>query len=291
MMPTKENSLEENVLPFETDYLPDFVLKKAVVELNETSENKVQMLESLKELASDLGKIADFIFEDDFLRVFLRYSKYNISKAFAQLRNFVHFRRKYDSLFESIPEEYFVTKKSAEFFSVLPYRDSHGCTLVLLELGKWDPAELHIDDFKRLTLAVYLQVLRDPMTQINGFQVIHDFSGTSIEHLRYCTPQNLYFLYHGALNCFPTRYKGIHMVNESVVLKALWAIIKNFLPEKLKKRILFHSNPKDLLNFFPPSILPTQYGGDLIHYHNKNMIKKMNAEFGKSPFGGDPNFY
>ncbi|KAF8778318.1 Retinaldehyde-binding protein 1 like protein [Argiope bruennichi] len=136
MMPTKENSLEENVLPFETDYLPDFVLKKAVVELNETSENKVQMLESLKELASDLEKIADFIFEDDFLRVFLRYSKYNISKAFAQLRNFVHFRRKYDWLFESIPEEYFVTKKSTEFFSVLPYRDSHGCTLVLLELGK-----------------------------------------------------------------------------------------------------------------------------------------------------------
>ncbi|KAF8778317.1 hypothetical protein HNY73_015049 [Argiope bruennichi] len=54
MMPTKENSLEENVLPFETDYLPDFVLKKAVVELNETSENKVQMLESLKELASGI---------------------------------------------------------------------------------------------------------------------------------------------------------------------------------------------------------------------------------------------
>ncbi|GBN17600.1 hypothetical protein AVEN_25844-1, partial [Araneus ventricosus] len=102
--------------------------------------------------------------------------------------------------------------------------------------SKWEPAELSVDDFKRLTLSVYLQVLRDPMTQINGFQVIHDFSGTSAKHLRYCTPQNLYFLYHGAIHCVPGRYKKIHMVNESVALRALWTIIKNFISEKMSKR-------------------------------------------------------
>ncbi|GBL75080.1 hypothetical protein AVEN_173420-1, partial [Araneus ventricosus] len=45
-------SPEEDFLPFEMGYLPDFVLQKAVVELNETSEAKVQDMETLKALIS-----------------------------------------------------------------------------------------------------------------------------------------------------------------------------------------------------------------------------------------------
>ncbi|GBO03507.1 hypothetical protein AVEN_227450-1 [Araneus ventricosus] len=72
--------------------------------------------------------------------------------------------------------------------------------MILLELGKWDPTELLLDDLKRLAIAIYTQTLRDPMTQINGFKIIHDFKGTSVKHLRHCTPQNLMFQYHAAIH-------------------------------------------------------------------------------------------
>ncbi|GBN56680.1 hypothetical protein AVEN_156571-1 [Araneus ventricosus] len=71
-------------------------------------------------------------------------------------------------------------------------------------------------------------------------------------------------------DCIPGRYKEIHMVNESILLKTLWAIVRNFISEKIRSRIFFHSKPEDLLNYFPRSVLPAQYGGDLINYINKD---------------------
>ncbi|GBN56678.1 hypothetical protein AVEN_156569-1, partial [Araneus ventricosus] len=138
-------------------------------------------------------------FENDFLKLFLRHSKYDVNRAFVQLRNFIHFKRKYSRLFHSVPEDYFATKPSAWFGSILPYRSPDGCTMILIELGKWDPTELLLDDLKRLAIAIYTQALRDQITQINGFKIILDFKGTSVKHLRHCTPQNLMFQYHAAI--------------------------------------------------------------------------------------------
>ncbi|GBO42800.1 hypothetical protein AVEN_219392-1, partial [Araneus ventricosus] len=101
---------------------------------------------------------------------------------------------------------------------------------------KWNPRELPFEHIQSLFTILFIQLLRDPMTQINGFKIIHDFKGTSVQHLKFCTPRNLHLLYHGAINCVPGRYKEIHFVNDSFVLKTLWTILKPFLSEKIRNR-------------------------------------------------------
>ncbi|GFY50046.1 alpha-tocopherol transfer protein-like, partial [Trichonephila inaurata madagascariensis] len=64
-----------------------------------------------------------------------------------------------------------------------------------------------------------------------------------VHHLKICTPHNLYLLYHKSLHCIPGRYKAFHLVNQSLVVKPCWMILKPFLSEKLRNRKIGKKNP------------------------------------------------
>lgn len=286
-MTLKNNEL----LPFLMDHLPPSFAKKATRELNETSERKASELLNLKQLTKDDDTLCEIDFADDFLIQFLRHAKYNTPKAFFFLKNLIKFKRNYNYLMKSIPEQYFSEKPSTKFGTVLPSRCPDGCAIIYLQIGLWDPAELSFDDFKRVILILFVQSLYDPMTQINGFKLIYDFEGTSFRHLRYCTPRLVRFQYHTALECVPARYKAIHFVNESIVLSTGWSLFKRFISTKLRNRVFFHSNGESLLNHFPRSMVPVKYGGDLTDYYQEDLVKKLNREYGSCPMGGQNNYY
>ncbi|CAL1275454.1 unnamed protein product [Larinioides sclopetarius] len=136
-----------------------------------------------------------------------------------------------------------------------------------------------------------MQLYRDPMVQIHGFKVIYDFKDTDVRHLRYATFQNLWLLYHVPANCLPAREKGVHLINQTVLPKALWTIIKPLLSEKLKSRVHFHSNPEELLYYFPRSMLPVEYGGELSDVDCTELIRNLNKEQQKNTVKEQPNFY
>ncbi|CAL1297573.1 unnamed protein product [Larinioides sclopetarius] len=125
---------EAECYPIQMDYLPDIFHQKAVRELNETPERWRVEVKKLKELLSDNKITTAIVFEEDFLRLFLRHTKYNSSKAFHYLLNFISFRRNYGSLFASIPDENFATNPSTKMFSILPYRSPDGCAIILSEI-------------------------------------------------------------------------------------------------------------------------------------------------------------
>ncbi|GBO12237.1 hypothetical protein AVEN_47826-1, partial [Araneus ventricosus] len=102
--------------------------------------------------------------------------------------------------------------------------------------GKWDPDEFPLEEFKRMFVFIFLQALRCPMTQINGFKIINDYTGTNLKHLKVCTPQNLYLEYHIAYQCVPGRYKEVHFVNGSAMLALVWSMAKHVLSKKIKER-------------------------------------------------------
>ncbi|GIY14677.1 alpha-tocopherol transfer protein-like [Caerostris darwini] len=157
--------------------------------------------------------------------------------------------------------------------------------------SKWDPNELELMDFKRMAIMCYIQLMRDPMTQINGIKAIFDFEGTSFRHFRYATPLNLYLYYNVAFNCIPGRYKAVHVINESFLLKPVWLVFKQLISAKLWSRVHFHPNVASLLEYFPRSALPVEYGGDLTDLGDKDWIRKANKEHRSNSFGGQPNFY
>ncbi|GBM57796.1 Alpha-tocopherol transfer protein-like, partial [Araneus ventricosus] len=157
---------------------------------------------------------------------------------------------------------------------------------------KWDPKVLPFPHFKQLVIMFLSQLLRDPVAQITGFKAIYDVQGTSPWHLKYCTPQNVYLFYHAIINCFPGRYKAIHVIHESLPMKIVWNLMKPFLSEKMRNRIYFHSNCEELLDIFPSSIIPTKYGGNLQEsFDIMDFLRTASKECERYTVEGRPNIY
>ncbi|XP_071368330.1 alpha-tocopherol transfer protein isoform X2 [Centroberyx affinis] len=63
---------------------------------------------------------------------------------------------------------------------------------------------------------------------------------------------------------FPLKVRGIHLINEPMFFRPVFAMLRPFLPEKIKQRIHMHGSDfcDTLTDFFPLSLLPPEYGGE-----------------------------
>ncbi|GFT13285.1 retinaldehyde-binding protein 1 [Nephila pilipes] len=279
------------ILPFVMNHLPDFVLKKLKDDLKETPEKRRKSIFELIKMLNEEQLASGIDFHEDFLTQYLRHSKYDIQRTFSLMRGMLLLRKKYSALFDGIPDELFITNNSLKFLHLLPVRCPEGCAVLIFQYAKYDPKELSQEDYMRMIVMMYLQILRDPMTQINGIKFIHDFQGTTLLHLRQCTPSNLYLVYNITLHCVPARYKEVHVINESSLFKPCWTFIKPFLSEKIRNRVYFHSNTEKLFDYFPRAILPTEYGGDLRYDNMEDWSRKANADHKHHGVTGQPNYY
>ncbi|GFY57484.1 alpha-tocopherol transfer protein-like [Trichonephila inaurata madagascariensis] len=79
----------------------------------------------------------------------------------------------------------------------------------------------------------------------------------------------------------PTRVKGLQIIHESFIVRIAWPVMKQFMSEKIRNRVLFHSKNEDPYKYFPPSVLPAKYGGEVLSSHMQEgfeWIKKVNKE-------------
>ncbi|GFY45040.1 CRAL-TRIO domain-containing protein [Trichonephila inaurata madagascariensis] len=278
------------VLPLQINYIPEFISKMAEEEFNDSPENRRKGLEELKELLNEDKMTKGIEFEDDFLLVYLLHNKFNADGALAGIRHLLNLRINHSYLFRSIPFD-FTTIPAAQFITVLPYRRSDGSVTVLLEFGKIYLDDISFETFKQLAFIVYQQLLRDPVTQVAGFNAIQDYSNTGIRHIRYCTLQNLFLLHHVALDCLPARYLEVHCINGNFLLSTMFTLFKPFMSEKIRKMFHFHSSPDELLNYFPAEVLPVQYGGTLSDYYMADWLKKANKQHEDLTVKGQKNIF
>ncbi|GIY58982.1 hypothetical protein CEXT_23031 [Caerostris extrusa] len=281
----------EETYPLLMNFLPDAAVRKAEVELHETPENRLKGLKEIKKMLMMDKSTSNIDFEDDYLIQFLRHAKYNATRAFQRLRTMTIFKKKNSNLLIPLPDESFLTKSSPNFMLYLPKRCPDGCAIVLCRLGMLSPDEVSMTDIKRLFFISFTQTLRDPMTQINGVKIIHDFTNVSLRYLRHLTPSNLYLLKHASMDCVPARYKAVHIVNESIVMRAAWMIIHRFMTDKIIKRVIFHSDTEGLFDYFPRSILPPEYGGHLDDTSTDDWSRRTNKYQEQDTAGGLRSFY
>ncbi|GIX88669.1 hypothetical protein CDAR_106201, partial [Caerostris darwini] len=124
----------QEILPFELGYLPEYFVRKAEVELNETPERKVHGLRQIKELAKRDKHTKNIVFDDDFLTQYLRVRKYDVARAFSTLNAYVTLRRKNPNLFTNFRFESIVKSVTDRCLTILPYRCQDGCTILFIEL-------------------------------------------------------------------------------------------------------------------------------------------------------------
>ncbi|GIY15686.1 CRAL-TRIO domain-containing protein [Caerostris darwini] len=281
---------EDELLPFELNYMPEFVLRKKESELNAMHADKQKCLLQLKDLLDGQKLSKGIDFEDDFLNLFLMHSKFRVDRAFSCIRHYLNLRKNHSYLFRKIDFD-FTKNLSCRFATVLPYRCQDGSVTVLCEFGKADPDDNTIETFKRILCMIYLQELRNPVTQVTGFNLIHDFAGTGFRHLKHATPSNMYLLNHISVDIAPAKYLGFHIVNGNYITNLLINLSKPLMPAEFRRIIFVHSSPEDLLNHFPRSALPVKYGGTLTDYYMADWLREANEQHGHYTAGGQKNIF
>ncbi|KAF8778459.1 clavesin-2-like [Argiope bruennichi] len=277
----------KDLLPLDIKYVPELFLKNIQKVPNEISKNALQ---ELKECLKGRKESKAVEFENDFLNVFLQRNNYNVKEAFRMILCYLDLRKKHSYLYQRIEID-FTTIPSGQYAALLPHRHPDGSAILLYELGKWNPDELSFEDFKRISRLICYQELRNPVTQVTGFRIIHDFANTGYQHLKYCTPMNMYLLYHASFECVPGKYLQVHFINTNFVLTTLLTCSKPFMIESIRKMLYFHSSVEELFEYFPRSALPVKYGGTLRDYYMADYMKKANEDQGDFPAGGLKNLF
>ncbi|KAF8902909.1 CRAL-TRIO domain-containing protein [Gymnopilus junonius] len=145
-------------------------------------------------------------------------------------------------------------------------RDPFGRPILVLEVN---PVDVTQDLLKRFLIRAFEQLrlhlkklyddsednLRPPLQYIALFDLSQlSFQSINIDlftwSLREVIPR------------FPGMIAGVFVLNYSWTHSGFWSILKRLLPESALSRVFFPSK-EELINFFSPTALPQDYGGDL----------------------------
>ncbi|RDX54948.1 CRAL/TRIO domain-containing protein [Lentinus brumalis] len=194
----------------------------------------------------------------------LRRQKFTVSFALENARDILLWR------LAVIPDE--IPRPPVPFLQCLPLtaRDPFDRPLVVIKLSKL----LEASEDVRPTLINYLELLRLNLQRINeddsteGKEVrpvlqyiaLMDIGGISVQNM-----QNVdivtWFLYE-LLPRFPGMLAAVFILNYSWAHSGVWNIVKRVLPKSALSRVFFPSRD-ELLEYFPPSAIPCDYGGSL----------------------------
>ncbi|KAG0418870.1 hypothetical protein HPB47_004522 [Ixodes persulcatus] len=95
----------------------------------------------------------------------------------------------------------------------------------------WNPYTCKSEDIFRANVLCLEQAILDPVTQVTGIVAIMDMKGFGFTHIRFCPPSNLQKVVSLIQDCFPARFKAIHVVNEPAIFSMMFGIVRR-LPER-----------------------------------------------------------
>lgn len=235
--------------------------KKALVELNEDPAKRPAAIQALREqlaMRPDLHTRND----DGFLLRFLRARKFNEERAFNLIENYYKCRKIWPDVFQDFRPST-IRKVLDGFLTVLPKADSGGQRIILLRHGKWNPLENSLVDNFRAMIMTLEKLIESEETQVNGIVMLADFKDIGMAQVMHFNPYFAKRITTVTQDAFPVRIKHNHVINEPIIFKALHAIIRPFMKEKMRKRMVVHgSDMTSLHQYISPEALPYEYGGE-----------------------------
>lgn len=172
-----------------------------------------------------------------------------------------------------------------------PTKDKH--LIFLMRLGHYDPTIYSMDDVTRYTFAVADILNSQPAAQLYGFIIILDYTNIRLHHLRQFTPDRVRRFVDCWEKMYPVNLRQIHFYNYPHIFDPILHLFRLFYCRTLEQRIYLHpraSNDvmkKSLHRYIDPSVLPSEYGGELglvesdmnkpfvewIQQHNDNILQ------------------
>nr|WOJ45602.1 alpha tocopherol transfer protein [Cynoglossus semilaevis] len=201
---------------------------------------------------------------DGFLIRFLRARDFDVEQSLKLVLNYQRWRKDSPEISGCLSPSSVLGLLASSYHTVLPRRDHAGSRVLVYRIGQWNPKDWSAFQVFRVSLMTSELISMETQTQRRGLKVIFDLSGWSLGHALQINPSLGRKISSVLSDSFPLKVRGIHLVNEPIFFRPVFAMIRPFLPEKIKQRIHMHGADfhDTLSDFFSPDVLPPEYGGE-----------------------------
>lgn len=272
--------------------LDDAGKKKAKEELHELNdkdrEGAVQALRKWALEQNWLKTPTDF----EFLLRFIRVRKYSQLGARETLENYWTNRTKIPEWFSNVdPADEKIQKvlRLGMMFCPKGY-DKHGRKVIFSTMENFDYTLMKSKEGQDLIYKACCLVCDflafDENSQVNGVVFVSDYTGTTMDLLKYWNPESEKKMMNYFQKSLPMRFKAFHLYKEPAFLDAMMAVITPFMKQKFKERMRMHGRSlvkiyEDVgMEVFPDEYLPDDYDGpsagpmkDIIEQTIQDMMK------------------
>ncbi|CAG5125676.1 unnamed protein product [Candidula unifasciata] len=253
------------------------VLEKAIKELNEDPNTR---LIEVKNLKIRLEKLPGLQPRTDvrFLLRFLRARKFDQERSFQLVKNYYDVRLQSPEIFDDLKPSRVRHVLEDGTVEVLKQRDNNGCKVIVIRPGNWNPDHYPFTEVPKAVFLLMWKILEDEETQVSGIHLINNLAGFTLKHAAHFNP-GIAKTFMGIIqDVLPLRLKRYDFVNEPTFFDVVFAIIKQFMKDKLVKRIVMNGDKFDKIHStIPPEFLPTDLGGQLPPHSNKELLDSLLA--------------
>ncbi|XP_029479766.1 alpha-tocopherol transfer protein [Oncorhynchus nerka] len=204
---------------------------------------------------------------DTFLIKFLRARDFNVELSLkvgiSLLFNYQRWRRECPEISANLQPSSVLGLLQNNYHGVLRDRDLSGSRVLIYRIGQWNPKDFTVYEVFRVSLITSELIVQETETQRNGLKAIFDMQGWCFAHALQINPSLAKRISSVLTDSFPLKVRGIHLINEPIFFRPVFAMLRPFLPDKIKQRIHMHGSTfkETLRDFFSEDILPQEYGG------------------------------